>query len=384
MKKIVHLTESNIPDTRVEKTAYLQRQTGKYELHYIGGPQIKPPYLGVNIDEIFHSVNFLSWSRSTKLGLPFAFSSIRKEVHKLLIQIKPDLIHAHNIFAARICIELGYEFVYDDHEFWTYQALARNVVPKSFFAKRRITDYIFDKMIKKWEPLAFTNAKLVIGVSTTQIDDIITMYNLENSRKKFICVSNYPSKIEVDQMNSLLKEKSIDKIMTILVGKTGGHFFTQSTDKIVQSFSSNNLPLTLLGKYDKKKVPKNITFKGYVPHTEFLAIVSNHQVGLMQFTKNELPEYYQYVAPNRIFFYVHLGVIPVFKNQMVFMKDVFGDLAYYVEDEYEIATLITKLHLTVEDVNLKSSELIEFAQKNILYEIEFENLEKEYDKIFNS
>ena len=35
---------------------------------------------------------------------------------------KPDIIHAHNIFSAKMVFEFGIPFVYDDYEYWSHHA----------------------------------------------------------------------------------------------------------------------------------------------------------------------------------------------------------------------------------------------------------------------
>ena len=37
----------------------------------------------------------------------------------MLREARPDLVHAHDIFAAKMISEFGVPFVYDNHEYWS-------------------------------------------------------------------------------------------------------------------------------------------------------------------------------------------------------------------------------------------------------------------------
>ena len=41
----------------------------------------------------------------------------KKQLGKVMRESKPDLVHAHNIFSAKIISEFDIPFVFDDHEY---------------------------------------------------------------------------------------------------------------------------------------------------------------------------------------------------------------------------------------------------------------------------
>lgn len=47
---------------------------------------------------------------------------MKKQLEKIIRQARPDIVHAHNLFSAKMMSEFDMPFVYDDHEYWPLQA----------------------------------------------------------------------------------------------------------------------------------------------------------------------------------------------------------------------------------------------------------------------
>ena len=48
-----------------------------------------------------------------------------KSFKKVILDCKPDLIHAHNFVAGKLACESGIPFIYDDHEYWSVSLKAK-------------------------------------------------------------------------------------------------------------------------------------------------------------------------------------------------------------------------------------------------------------------
>jgi hypothetical protein len=55
-----------------------------------------------------------------KIPNPYEWFKIKSQINKILDEIRPDIIHAHNVLSARLVQEVGkYPFIYDNHEYWS-------------------------------------------------------------------------------------------------------------------------------------------------------------------------------------------------------------------------------------------------------------------------
>ena len=61
----------------------------------------------------------IDWTERSRRGFPFYWHSVRKQVDKVVREARPDIVHAHNVFSAKIISELGWPHIYDNHEYWS-------------------------------------------------------------------------------------------------------------------------------------------------------------------------------------------------------------------------------------------------------------------------
>ena len=52
-----------------------------------------------------------------KYKFPFSYQRVKKKIHNIIDEIRPDIIHAHNILPAKIASEFEIPLVFDDHEY---------------------------------------------------------------------------------------------------------------------------------------------------------------------------------------------------------------------------------------------------------------------------
>jgi hypothetical protein len=102
-----------LPDWRVEKSAITSSKLG-HEVIFAG----RKPSNDYN-RKTFSKIYEINWTAKARMGIPFYWHSVKKQVQKIIRQVKPDIVHAHNIFSAKMISELELPFVYDDHEYWS-------------------------------------------------------------------------------------------------------------------------------------------------------------------------------------------------------------------------------------------------------------------------
>jgi hypothetical protein len=101
-----------LPDSRIEKTALTMKKQG-HELLFLGGRSV------LNQD-----LNAFGETHHVSVGNNFALvvdPRIKKRWIKKIDEIRPDVVHAHNIVAAAMMLDTPYPVVYDDHEYWSKQ-----------------------------------------------------------------------------------------------------------------------------------------------------------------------------------------------------------------------------------------------------------------------
>ena len=113
--RILHLSDSSLPDRRVERSA-LSAVKKNHECYFAGPHNNKSQTLN---GHLFKESFPVSWSPEVKLHLPHYWEKTKSEIAKIINQVNPHLVHAHDVFAGKTCLEIGFPFVYDSHEYWS-------------------------------------------------------------------------------------------------------------------------------------------------------------------------------------------------------------------------------------------------------------------------
>jgi hypothetical protein len=110
--RILHLSHTGLPDLRIEKTAQIMKDEG-HELIFLGGRPATRQNLAA-----FKETRYLHLGNDLEVALsPFPRRRWLREIE----DIRPDIIHAHNIIVARFLLGTDYRAIYDDHEYWSKQ-----------------------------------------------------------------------------------------------------------------------------------------------------------------------------------------------------------------------------------------------------------------------
>src|SRR2546428_6225676 len=103
--RILHLSDDSLPDWRVEKSALSASNMG-HQLIFAG-----------RHSKSYHTYAFsrkygINWTERSRRGIPFYWHSVKKQVERVLRDVRPDIVHAHNIFSAKMISQFDYPFVY--------------------------------------------------------------------------------------------------------------------------------------------------------------------------------------------------------------------------------------------------------------------------------
>ena len=107
--RILHLSHESLPDWRVEKSAIMSSKLG-HEVIFAG----RKPSNDYS-RKTFSKICEINWTAKARMGIPFYWHSVKRQVQRIIKQVNPDIVHAHNIFSAKMISELELPYVYDDH-----------------------------------------------------------------------------------------------------------------------------------------------------------------------------------------------------------------------------------------------------------------------------
>jgi hypothetical protein len=110
--RILHLLDAPLPQWRTEKCAISAKKNGHSV--FFGGPK------NLKYQSIFDKTLEIKWTPSARHLFPYQWNIVKKQMKRVIDEVRPDIIHAHNIFSAKMAMEIGeYPLVYNDHEFWS-------------------------------------------------------------------------------------------------------------------------------------------------------------------------------------------------------------------------------------------------------------------------
>ena len=109
--RILHLSDDGLPDWRVEKSAITAKKAG-HELFFAGR------LTNNTKSTVFSEVHQVKWTARGMVGIPYYYHCVKKQIQELVRQIRPEIVHAHNIGSAKISLDLGLPVVFDDHEYF--------------------------------------------------------------------------------------------------------------------------------------------------------------------------------------------------------------------------------------------------------------------------
>ena len=130
-----------------------------------------------------------------------------------------------------------------------------------------------------------------------------------------------------------------------------------------------------------KRLPKfqNVTYLGYVPHTELIKIIANYHIGLLGFPGDKKAVgYFKYASPNRVYLYLHAGLIPVIDEEMIYLRKLLNDFAIVINKEEQ---LTEKIHHYINDNNFiinSPQKTQSFARTELVFDNYLELISKIY------
>jgi len=344
--RILHLSHAGLPDERVERSAWSSRSAGK-EVHFAG-----PKSRGLSLPaDPFASKSVLDFGLRSNLGEPFSSSRLVKRAKQIVAQVKPDLVHAHDIFAGRLATRLGVPFVYDDHEYWSKAVLANSGMVDPVSAYKSF-------LWGSWEEDVLSQAQSVITVSESIAEE-----HRKRSHRVFT-VPNFPRTVEIRDLS--LPELGKGEMASVYTGSCTPPFMRfRDTEGLTDLFRRMSIgTLKVIGD-DLLRTNPPVFSLGRLSHGAMMREISKCQIGLIPWKKHW---FHRYCNPNKAYEYAHAGCVVIVISTLEQVCRTLSNLCVAFEDYGEMASVMIDMASRPDDLVEKGKTIQAFARGNLVWD----------------
>jgi glycosyltransferase involved in cell wall biosynthesis len=386
--KILHLSDGSLPDWRVEKSAISGLNLG-HEVFFAGTARSKH-----YDNKTFSKIYEINWTTRAKLALPFYWHSIKKQIKNAITDVRPDIVHAHDVFAARMMLsEFKVPFVYDNHEFWSrfsyilpemvVLAESNNKPKRSLIqllvadmprrAKKTARSRYAARLWSRWEKELISSGNPTITVSDKIAEELLTLGATSN--KTFV-VPNFPMEKEVKE----LQEPRFHRNLTSVYAGGDGSSSKQkrpnrNIDGLNEIFENNNIGQLLIIGWGGQPSEK-VKYKGFLNRQEMLAEMSNNSVGLLPWKKHWS---HYYSNPNKVYEYAHAGLFVMCTSSFETVSQTLNKENCALFDDYDdLASLLKYYKDNLDELYKKRQKIFQFARANLIWEKYEDNIAQAY------
>jgi glycosyltransferase involved in cell wall biosynthesis len=363
------MTYLGLPNWRAEKAAICGLRKG-YTVEFAGNSS--PKYS----NKIFSEIFAINWTAKARWGIPFYWDKIKNRAKKILKSSQPDIVHAHDLFTAKLISELKIPFVYDDYEFWSKYAIVLSEVTESSiqenFFKSKIKKFLQKRAIilwKNWE-------KNVISYHPTiTVSDAIAseLKSIGNTQNVFI-VPNFPLKSESGMFGDIFDHEIFSSVYagSDKIGKANPPF--RNLDNLTSFFQYNDIgKITLIGM--KGNQSDKIKYTGFISRKEMFEEMRKHSVGLIPWKKHWS---HYYLNPNKYAEYAHAGLFVMCTSSLQTIIDTLKNNCVTFENYEDMVDKLTYFKNNMDDLYNKRIKTYEFAKENLIWDKYEENIIRAY------
>ncbi len=368
--KILHVSDDPLPDWRVEKSALTLKNDGN--MVFFAGKEPLSNYTR----NIFNKIFSLNWTPKARYQIPYEWYKIKNQLNNILLEIRPDIIHAHNILSARLIQEIKeYPFVYDNHEYWSkYLLISSNnssqskmqsvFNPKNIF-KSSIEKLLKQSSIKRWINWELDLvSKVPILVPSKSIAD-----ELLNIGKKIFVLPNFPLKNENQEIPDPKNNHAFSSVYAGTMPYTGYQTPFKNIDGLVSLFGKFDIGiLNIIGW--KSEDSKNVVYHRLLERNKMLIEMSNNSVGLLPFRQHP---FHKYMSPNKTYEYAHSGLLIISTDSIEPVFDELRENVVGFKNYDELVEILKYFKSNPDELLNKRIKTFDYAKKYILWE-KFEHL----------
>jgi glycosyltransferase involved in cell wall biosynthesis len=365
--RILHLSDDGLPDWRVEKSALTAKKAG----HEV--------YFGGRLDNnakstIFSEIHRINWTAGAMVGIPYYYHRVKRQIEKLVKQLRPDIIHSHNIGSAKISHDLGLPAVFDDHEYFGMlsRVNAENIklqnTPnlKSAFDRIRQNmkaSFISQKSISNW-----TNweKELVLSLPTITVSEQIANELREvadGKTKEIIVVPNFPLEGEI----SFKEPQDHEHLSSVYAGGDSKHKQVTNRDisGLTNLFADNDIGnLTIIG-WEHAESSEKYKATGFLPRDKMFSEMIQNSIGLIPWKKHWS---HPFLNPNKAYEYAHAGLFVMLTADLRSVVSTLEDNCLTFEDYEDLASKLEYFRSNTDELYERRLKILNYARKCLFWE----------------
>lgn len=292
--------------------------------------------------------------------IPYFWGKIRGKVEKAIKGSRADIIHAHDIYSARICQELDVPFIFDSHENWISfpRHPYRNLLLRHFKHKG------LDK---------FSNwcKDIIAAAPTLTVNQTIVDLYRRFGRRVYL-VPNYITVNESSEIKFKPKTKGVSYVYVGDDYPNRNSF--RNIDRFVKLFLTGEYGTLHLITNKSPKLNRYVLAHRFMEHKEFLDYLTQFVVGSLYY--EPCPDHH-YILANKFSEYAHAGLCILYVNTLTNIDRILGNLGVRVEPN-ELEAVLANLKGQRDFLFKKGAETRRFAVKSLVWETYEGNIFRAY------
>ena len=380
--KVLHLSDYGLPHRRIEKSAITGLNHG-YRVFFAG----KSPSNDYNDSKIFEKSFPLTWPTNNYnkvllvpyivLGKTSIWNSVKKQISKILEEIRPDIVHAHNLLCAKLISEFDVPMIYNDHEFWSVfikrKYESKLISNNNIFSNKR-KNFLYNRIINIWSKW---ESDIVSKYPTLVVSKTIGNEMKQKYSKEIFLLPNFPLKTESpisqipeihDDLNSLYA--GIESLKGVSI-----HRDITGLDRV---FNENDVgKLILIGRTNFQPTERVIC-KGMLSRNDMYYEMAKYSMGLIPF---KMHWSHKYLNPNKAFEYAHSGLHIICTSSLSDVVETLDNNCTTIDDYNDLVTQLLYFRDNKEELYKKRVKVLSFAKENLIWEKYEKNIIEAYKSI---
>jgi len=380
--RILHVSHESLPDWRIEKSA-ISAANSDNKLFFAG--RVSNPYSRNTFSKIYK----IGWTAKARLGLPFYWHSVKKQLEKVLNETKPDVIHAHNIFSAKMVSEFRIPFVYDDHEFWPIyvkrqseasKQSQKNVQTFSRAWPRAVARKVLRELLASKAIILWTSWEKEIVSSHPTItvsEQIAAEMRISYHAKNVFVVPNFPMYSEVKDFEKPRFHNSLSSVYAGVEAKgeiTPAH---RNIDGFISTFLEEDIGNLVIIGWKGTSSSNKVRYTGFLPRQDMFREMFNHSIGLIPWKQHWS---HNFVSPNKAYEYAHAGLVVACTSSFSVIKEILKEHCVTFEDYADMASKLMYFKENLDELYKKRLQIFGYARDNLIWEKNEKNIIEAYKK----
>jgi glycosyltransferase involved in cell wall biosynthesis len=366
--KILHLSDSSLPDWRIEKAALSSKKAG-HDVYFAGRPS------SPSNRSVFEKIYLIEWNSRSRNKFPLYWHSLKKQMRRVFREVNPDIIHAHNVFSAKMAKEIGgYPMVYDNHEYWSVylkrqlESINSNslvtVDEKPSTKSKRLENKIRTRLKSRYVNLWSRQEELIVSTTPTITVSNTIVEDLKKIGSKVYLVPNYPIFDEVNWIRAPIYHEDLSSVYAGVEPTGNTRSIHRNIDGFIDLFDKYSIgKLAVLGW--KNTSTQNVDFLGYLGRREMYEQMQKHSVGIIPFKPHWS---HIFISPNKAYEYAHAGLFVITSSSFVPIMETLRENCLAFKDYLDLKEKILELSNDVDSMFKRRLQIYQFARENLLWE----------------